>query len=180
MDEDSIFIEKHKGLVIDFAYKNYKQWMIYEEEEKKLELIHEGCLGLIRARDKFNPDLGYQFSTYATRWIWGMMSRYFENVNKAKRKENKISVYDKNIILDRSHEEREYVDLIQVKSDEGIVDLMNYLQSLNEDEKELCQLLINRYSIKEISSMLNMEYRSTHWIVNKLRNKIKKEYLKCS
>lgn len=155
MDEDSLFIEKHKGLVIDFAYKNYKHWMLYEEEEKKLELIHEGCLGLIRARAKFNPNLGYKFSTYATRWIWGMMSRYFKNEKKVKDKENKLSVYDKNIILDMSHEEREYIDLIQVKSDEGLIDLINYLQSLNEEEKELCELLINGFSIKEISEMKN-------------------------
>lgn len=180
MDEDSLFIEKHKGLVIDFAYKKYKQWMIYEDEEKKIELIHEGCLGLIRARNKFNPELGYQFSTYATRWIWGMMHRYFENENKAKAKYNKLNVCNDVIVLERSHEEREFIDIASVKSDEGLVDLMNYLQSLNEDEKELCELLINGYSIKEISSMLNMEYTKVSWIVNKLRNKIKKEYLKCS
>lgn len=180
MDEDSIFIEKHKGLVFDFAYKKYKRWMIYEEEEKQMELIHEGFLGLLRARDKFKPELGYQFSTYATRWIWGMMSRYFENENKAREKYNKLNVCNDVIVLERSHEERELIDVASVNSDEGLIDLMNYLKSLNEDEKELCKLLINGYSIKEISSKLNMEYSSTSWIVNKLRNKIKKEYLKRS
>lgn len=34
-----------------------------------LELISEGNLGLFYALEKFNPDLGYKFSTYATPWI---------------------------------------------------------------------------------------------------------------
>lgn len=33
------------------------------------DLVSEGVLGLIKAIEKFNPSLGYEFSTYATYWI---------------------------------------------------------------------------------------------------------------
>ncbi len=70
-----LFIKSNLRLVVSWAQKYFSKGKSLE----LLDLIQEGYFGLEKAVDKFDPDKGFAFSTYASWWIRQSLERGIDN-----------------------------------------------------------------------------------------------------
>lgn len=80
------FMEGNLRLVVYIAKRYIRQTQFMDIND----LVQEGSIGLMRAVDKYDPERGYKFSTYAYWWIRQSINRSIETSEKLIRRPARI------------------------------------------------------------------------------------------
>ncbi|WP_408629081.1 sigma-70 family RNA polymerase sigma factor [Anaeromyxobacter terrae] len=105
-------VRRHLGLVVAFALKQSRGAVRLDD------LVQEGNLGLMRAAEKFNPDAGTRFASYATWWIRAYVWKYLKQARSAVRPQTG-TVAREDVSLDAAIDEESDVTRLDRVEDEA-------------------------------------------------------------
>lgn len=96
------------------------------------DLFQEGCIGLNKAINKFNPDLGFQFSTYAVPWIRQSIQEYVNDTIHMVHVSNRLSILSTKI--------KQYIDNMGNLKNVTIKDLADKFETSEKSIEEALEI----------------------------------------
>lgn len=174
-------IEHNLRLVTHIA-KTY-----YHPKVELLDLIQEGNLGLIEAVDRFNPEMGHRFSTFAVWWIRKRILRYLGRSEDLVRLDTPIkgeegealclgdTIMDEETILGGPACEGQDT---QLEQEESRQQMRQRIALLSEREKEVLMMLygVNEQRAltpQEVAERLGVSIRRFYHIRDRALKKLK-------
>ena len=174
-------IEHNLRLVTHIA-KTY-----YHPKVELLDLIQEGNLGLIEAVDRFNPEMGHRFSTFAVWWIRKRILRYLGKSEDLVRLDTPIkgeegealclgdTIMDEETILGGPACEGQDT---QLEQEESRQQMRQRIALLSEREKEVLMMLYGvteerALTPQEVAERLGVSIRRFYHIRDRALKKLK-------
>ncbi len=142
-----ILVQKHLPFV-HFILKKYYPPTGFDYDD----LYQVGCIGLFRAAKKFDPSLGFKFTTYAAHWIENELKKAIRAQNAVKRTGVVVSMESA-----YSEEDNTLMDLMATfDSVEGEVEASLLFDELVKTEPKITRLALQGYTQREIGEKLGI------------------------
>lgn len=149
--------QEHLNLVHSIANKRYKQ---FKHKYSYEDLFQEGCLGLMKAVNRFDTSRGIKFSTYAYPYVDGQILRMIESdkwygKNRKERLDG-IAPYSLDAAIDGLDNEIAYIDSIgNYDLNFEKIEIKTLIDQLPNDLKDIVNMIyIEDFSQTKIAEII--------------------------
>ena len=169
IDDGSDFILKHEKIIMGIIWKKFYSFTVNRDQFD--DLMQEGRIALIKARDTYNPKYS-SFNTYASKCIYNRLIDYIDDYYSFKT----ISL---NEFMDSNN--NTYEDVFATEKDLNSIDsiykdIIDFINSKDIITKNIFSYTLKGYTQREISKILNLDKMIVNKKILVLRNEISKEF----
>lgn len=159
-------VEKHIGLANKLAANKKKLMPAYVSYD---ELQSAAFLGLTEAANRFDPDMGFCFTTYAYPRIWGAINDYLRElgvINVSLEISNEDDLCLKDTLISRENNTEQILEFVQ--------------EALGEQAGDMIRLYyVDQYSMREIGEQYNISEGRVSQLLSSYKKSIRDNWSLC-